>query len=56
MENYEVLSEIGRGSFGRICKIRRKSDGKVRAERTCGAPPTHGSQTHAQVGVGRFAA
>lgn len=31
MENYEVIDTIGKGSFGTVCRIRRKSDGKVRA-------------------------
>ena len=29
MENYEVLKQIGRGNFGKIYKIKRKSDNKV---------------------------
>lgn len=29
MENYEKLSDIGKGSFGVVSKIRRKSDGRV---------------------------
>jgi len=29
MENYEVLEHLSTGSFGKVCKIRRKSDGKV---------------------------
>lgn len=29
MEKYELLQKIGRGSFGLIRKIKRKSDGKV---------------------------
>ncbi|GMI28226.1 hypothetical protein TeGR_g9659 [Tetraparma gracilis] len=28
MQNYEVLSHIGKGSFGRVSKIRRKADDK----------------------------
>lgn len=28
-EDYEVLSTIGSGSYGKCQKIRRKSDGKV---------------------------
>ena len=31
MENYEVINEIGSGSFGKVCKIRRKSDNKEMA-------------------------
>jgi len=27
--DYEVLETIGHGSFGKVCKIRRKEDGKV---------------------------
>jgi len=29
-DGYEVLEKIGSGSFGTICKIKRKADGKVR--------------------------
>jgi NIMA (never in mitosis gene a)-related kinase 2 len=29
MENYEVLEQLGTGSFGKVCKIRRKSDNKI---------------------------
>lgn len=29
MENYEVISQIGKGSFGVVSKIRRKSDNKI---------------------------
>jgi len=29
MENYEVLEHLSTGSFGKVCKIRRKSDGKI---------------------------
>ena len=29
MENYEVISNIGQGSFGVVSKIKRKSDGKI---------------------------
>ncbi|KAJ1518181.1 Serine/threonine-protein kinase Nek2 [Coelomomyces lativittatus] len=32
-ETYEVLSVIGSGSFGRICKVRRISDGKILARK-----------------------
>jgi serine/threonine protein kinase len=29
MDNYEVLGTIGKGCFGVVSKIRRKSDGKI---------------------------
>ena len=29
MENYEKISDIGKGSFGVVCKVRRKSDGRT---------------------------
>ena len=29
METYEVISNIGKGSFGVVSKIKRKSDGKT---------------------------
>ena len=29
MENYERISDIGKGSFGNVSKINRKSDGKI---------------------------
>jgi len=29
MENYEVLEHLSTGSFGKVCKIRRKSDNKI---------------------------
>lgn len=29
MDLYEKISEIGKGSFGQVSKIRRKSDGKI---------------------------
>lgn len=29
MENYEIISNIGKGSFGMVSKVRRKSDGKI---------------------------
>ena len=29
MENYEKLTDIGKGSFGVVSKIKRKSDGRV---------------------------
>ncbi len=29
MENYEKISDIGKGSFGTVSKVKRKSDGKV---------------------------
>lgn len=29
MENYEVVSNIGKGSFGYVSKVRRKSDGRI---------------------------
>jgi NIMA (never in mitosis gene a)-related kinase 2 len=28
-DHYEVLGVIGKGSFGKVCKIKRKSDGKI---------------------------
>ena len=29
MEKYEVINQIGRGNFGKIYKIKRKSDNKI---------------------------
>jgi NIMA (never in mitosis gene a)-related kinase 2 len=29
MDNYEVLGTIGKGSFGNVRKIKRKSDGRI---------------------------
>ena len=29
MENYDKIGTIGKGSFGIVCKIKRKSDGRV---------------------------
>ena len=29
MENYEIITKIGKGNFGSIYKIRRKSDSKI---------------------------
>ena len=29
MENYEVINQIGHGNFGKIYKIKRKSDNKI---------------------------
>ena len=29
MENYEILNNIGKGCFGVVNKIKRKSDGKI---------------------------
>lgn len=29
MDNYEKIEDIGKGSFGVVTKIRRKSDGKL---------------------------
>ena len=29
MENYEIISNIGKGSFGIVSKVQRKSDGKI---------------------------
>jgi hypothetical protein len=29
MENYEKICDIGKGSFGVVSKVRRKSDGRV---------------------------
>ena len=29
MENYEVINVIGKGSFGIVAKVKRKSDNKI---------------------------
>ena len=29
MEKYEVIAEIGKGSFGRVYKIKRKADNRI---------------------------
>ena len=29
MENYEIINNIGKGSFGVVSKVRRKSDGRT---------------------------
>jgi NIMA (never in mitosis gene a)-related kinase len=29
MENYEIITHIGKGSFGLVSKVKRKSDGKI---------------------------
>jgi NIMA (never in mitosis gene a)-related kinase len=29
MDKYEVISEIGKGSFGRVYKVMRKQDGRI---------------------------
>ena len=29
MEMYEKLEVIGKGSFGTVCKIKRKADGRI---------------------------
>jgi hypothetical protein len=29
MENYEKITDIGKGSFGVVSKIKRKADGRV---------------------------
>jgi NIMA (never in mitosis gene a)-related kinase len=29
IEQYEKLEDIGKGSFGKVCKIKRKADGKI---------------------------
>ena len=29
MDNYEVIANIGKGSFGVVAKVKRKSDGKI---------------------------
>lgn len=29
MENYELVNHIGKGSFGVVSKVRRKSDGRL---------------------------
>jgi len=42
LDAYEVLQVIGKGSFGVVSKIKRKSDGKVRrARRARGAARAH---------------
>jgi serine/threonine protein kinase len=39
--DYELLETIGQGSFGKVCKIRRKVDGKVRRPSASLNLPTH---------------
>ena len=29
MDNYEKIADIGKGSFGAVAKIKRKSDGRT---------------------------
>lgn len=29
MENYEIICQISKGSFGKVCKIKRNSDKKI---------------------------
>jgi serine/threonine protein kinase len=29
MENYEIINHIGKGSFGLVSKVKRKSDNKI---------------------------
>jgi hypothetical protein len=29
MENYQIIEQIGHGTFGKVCKIKRKSDNKI---------------------------
>ncbi len=33
--NYETVAPLGKGSYGTVAKVRRKSDGKVRSKTAC---------------------